>query len=289
VKSDPNIPVLLSESRCKLHQLICRVHETPKSLSRYVRRSKELCNEYTETKQSFSTGNLRLVVSIAKKYRHRGLTFLDLIQEGNTGLLKAVDKFEKHRGFKFSTYATWWIRQAILRALADNARIIRVPIHVQEILNRVRRISRDIQYRTGATPTFEETASSCQLSAKELSQILKIDRPPVSLDQTIGEMEENSWGELLEDSKQQTPDNELTQASLRSKIDEVLKALTIREREIIELRFGLADGSFHTLEEVGKIFSVSRERVRQIEAKAVRKLQHPVRSRKLSCFMDAER
>jgi RNA polymerase primary sigma factor len=277
---------LLAKTQRKLRYLIHRTLETPKSLGRYVRRSKELYNKYAEVKRSFSAGNLRLVVSIAKKYRHRGLTFLDLIQEGNTGLLKAVDKFEKHRGFKFSTYATWWIRQAIARAIADHARTIRVPVHMQETLNRIRRVSQDIQYKTGTLPTLEETALQCHLSSKELSQILQIDHRPISLDQTVGILEESSFGELLADSKQQMPDEELNQASLRDRIDDALQALTVREREIIKLRFGLADGSVYTLEEVGKMFSVTRERVRQIEAKAVQKLQHPVRSRKLSCFLD---
>ncbi|MDR0608508.1 MAG: sigma-70 family RNA polymerase sigma factor [Planctomycetaceae bacterium] len=277
----------LFRNRKKLHRLIRHVLETPKSLNHYIRCSKKLHDEYADVKRSFSAGNLRLVVSIAKKYRHRGLTFLDLIQEGNTGLLKAVDKFEKHRGCKFSTYATWWIRQAISRAIADHARTIRVPVHMQETLNRVHRVYQDIQYKTGASPTIEEMASQCQLSSKEISQIMQIGHRPLSLDQTIGMMEESSFGELLEDSKQLRPDDELTRASLRDRIDDVLQALTNREREIIKLRFGLGDGSVHTLDEVGKIFSVTRERVRQIEAKAVRKLQHPIRSRKLSCFLDA--
>ncbi|MDR2706932.1 MAG: sigma-70 family RNA polymerase sigma factor, partial [Planctomycetaceae bacterium] len=182
---------------------------------------------------------------------------------------------------------TWWIRQAISRAIADHARTIRVPVHMQETINRVHRVYQDIQYKTGTSPTIEEMASQCQLSSKELSQIMQIGHRPLSLDQTVGMMEESSFGELLEDSKQLRPDDELTRTSLRDQIDDVLQALTNREREIIKLRFGLGDGSVYTLDEVGKIFSVTRERVRQIEAKAVRKLQHPVRSRKLSCFLDS--
>ncbi|MDR2754180.1 MAG: sigma-70 family RNA polymerase sigma factor [Planctomycetaceae bacterium] len=278
----------LLKKRKRLHRLSVHVLETSKSLERYVRYSQKLYNNYAEAKRSFSTGNLRLVVSIAKKYRHRGLTFLDLIQEGNTGLLKAVDKFEKHRGFKFSTYATWWIRQAISRAIADHARTIRVPVHMQETLSRIHRVSLDIQYKTGSSPGIEEMASQCKLTSKELSQIMQIDHRPISLDQTVGVTEESSYGELLEDSKQLRPDDELSRASLRDRIDDVLQALTVREREVIKLRFGLSDGSVYTLDEVGKMFSVTRERVRQIEAKAVQKLQHPVRSRKLSCFLDMD-
>ncbi|MDR3197390.1 MAG: sigma-70 family RNA polymerase sigma factor [Planctomycetaceae bacterium] len=272
--------------RKKLRRLSLRVLETPQSLERYVCYSKKLYNDYTEVKQSFSAGNLRLVVSIAKRYRHRGLTFLDLIQEGNTGLLRAVDRFEKQRGCKFSTYATWWIRQAICRAIADHARTIRVPVHMHETITRIRRVFSDIQYKTGTSPTMEEIASECKLSSKQLSQIMQIDHRPISLDQTVGIMEESSFGELLEDARQLRPDDELSRDSLRDRIDEALQDLTVREREVIKLRFGLGDGSVHTLDEVGKIFSVTRERVRQIEANAVRKLQHPVRSRKLSVFLD---
>jgi RNA polymerase primary sigma factor len=278
----------LFSKKKKLQRLIRRVLKTPKSLNHYICCSKKLYEEYADVKRSFSAGNLRLVVSIAKKFRYRGLTFLDLIQEGNTGLLKAVDKFKKHRGCKFSTYATWWIRQAIVRAIANHARMIRVPIHMQEILTRVRRVYQDIQDKTGTSPTIEEMASQCKLSSKEISHIMHIGLRPLSLDQTVGTMAENSFGELLEDSKQLRPDDELTRASLRDQIDDALQALTAREREIIKLRFGLGDGSVYTLDEVSKIFSVTRERVRQIEARAVRKLQHPVRSRKLSCFLDIE-
>ncbi len=272
--------------RAQLRRLVHRVRETPASLRRYLDRSRERRGKYEEAKRQFSIGNLRLVVSIAKKYRNRGLSFLDLIQEGNTGLMKAVDKFEKHRGFKFSTYATWWIRQAISRAIADNSRTIRIPVHMLETLNRIRRSAREFQYKTGTAPTLEEMADYCNISCDELAQILKIDHKPVSLDQPVGSTEENSFGDFLEDRRQRSPDDEIVHALLKDRINEALQALTVREREIIRLRFGLEDGNVYTLEEVGKRFSVTRERVRQIEAKAVRKLQHPVRSRQLSIFLD---
>jgi RNA polymerase primary sigma factor len=279
---------LLAENQRKLYRLLRRVHETPKSLHRYIQRSRKLRDRYTEAKQSFSVGNLRLVVAIAKKYRYRGLTFLDLIQEGNTGLLKAVDKFEKRRGCRFATYATWWIRQAIIRAIADNARTIRIPVHVQETLQRVRLVSQAIQDQDCSLPTLEDATHCCNLSNDKLTQIIQVDRLPVSLDQSIGVLEENSIGEFLEDSKQLPPDDEVAQSALHDQINNVLQSLTAREREIIKLRYGLADGFVHTLEEVGKMFSVTRERVRQIEAKAVQKLQHPVQSRRLSCFLETK-
>ena len=286
-RDEETVRILLAENRKRLRRYVRRVLEMPRSYHRHVLRLEESRRKYEDAKRSFSAGNLRLVVAIAKKYRHRGLSFLDLIQEGNTGLMKAVDKFEKHRGFKFSTYATWWIRQAITRAIADNSRTIRVPVHMLETLNRVRHVARNLQDRNGTPPSLEETAESCNLSAKELMQILRVDHKPVSLDVSVGTQEEHSFGELLEDRKQPQPDDEMNRANLRERLDEVLQALTSREREIIRLRYGLADGSVYTLEEVGKIFSVTRERVRQIEAKAVRKLQHPVRSKKLSCFFDS--
>lgn len=277
---------LLKQYRRRLRSVVRRTLESPASLKRFLARYEQLRSKYDDAKQSFSAGNLRLVVSIAKKYRNRGLGFLDLIQEGNTGLMKAVDKFERHRGFKFSTYATWWIKQSISRAIADHARTIRVPVHMLETLNRISRISRDFQFANGSPPTLEEMADSCELSSEELFNLMRIDRKPISLDIQVGSEEKNSFGDLLEDTRQSAPDDQLSRDALKTRIHEVLQALTVREREVIKLRFGLTDGSVRTLEEVGKIFSVTRERVRQIEANAVKKLQHPVRSRSLSCFLD---
>lgn len=277
---------LLKQYRRRLRSVVRQTLESPASLKRFLVRYESLRSKYDDAKRSFSAGNLRLVVSIAKKYRNRGLGFLDLIQEGNTGLMKAVDKFERHRGFKFSTYATWWIKQSISRAIADHARTIRVPVHMLETLNRISRISRDFQFANGSPPTLDEMADSCELSSEELANLLRIDHKPISLDVQVGSEEKNSFGDLLEDTRQPAPEDRLSRDALKTRINEVLQALTAREREVIKLRFGLTDGSVYTLEEVGKIFSVTRERVRQIEANAVKKLQHPIRSRSLSCFLD---
>ncbi len=276
----------LQRERTKLRSLMRLTQETPASINRRLPKAEQLQQAYDAAKSSFCAGNLRLVVAIAKKFRNRGLSFLDLIQEGNTGLMKAVDKFELARGFKFSTYATWWIRQAINRAIADNGRTIRIPVHMLETLNKVRRVSRDLTFRSGTPPTLEETAELCNMSCEEVAQAVRVGRQPISLDQPVGPFEENSFGDFVEDTKQEDPDTLLTQETLAARINDALQALTEREREIIRLRYGLVDGSVYTLEEVGRIFSVTRERVRQIEAKAVRKLRHPVRSRKLASFLE---
>jgi RNA polymerase primary sigma factor len=241
--------------------------------------------DYEQVKRELSSGNLRLVVSIAKKYRNRGLSFLDLIQEGNTGLMRAVDKYEYRRGFKFSTYATWWIRQAITRAIADQARTIRIPVHMIDVLSRLRNVAKQLQQELRREATCEEIAKVADVSVEETRRVLSIGRQPVSLDRPVGESEDSSFGEFLEDSSSDNPVLSASQCLLRDKIDGLLKTLTYREREIIRLRYGLGDGYTYTLEEVGRIFKVTRERVRQIEAKAVKKLQHPVRCQQLEGFL----
>ncbi len=246
----------------------------------------EVHDEYEQAKQHLSGGNLRLVVSIAKKYRNRGLNFLDLIQEGNTGLMRAVDKYEYRRGFKFSTYATWWIRQAITRSIADQARTIRIPVHMIETMSNIREVMKELSQDLGREPTLEELAEAAGLSVAETRRVLKISRKPISLDRPVGDSEESSFGEFIEDETAESPVSVATQEMLKDKIDSVLQTLTYREREIVKLRYGLGDGYTYTLEEVGRIFNVTRERVRQIEAKAIRKLQHPVRSRKLEGFVE---
>jgi RNA polymerase primary sigma factor len=276
----------LVDIRRDLCQLMRITYESPATLNRRVNRVAVYREAFDAAKRELSAGNLRLVVSIAKKYRNRGLSFLDLIQEGNTGLMRAVDKFEHARGFKFSTYATWWIRQAITRAIADQSRTIRVPIHMIDTMSKVRQVSRDLVQLLGREPTLEETAKQAKLSLDDTRIIMKMARQPLSLDQPVGEHDDSYFGEFLEDHRDDDPLLETNQASLKHHIHEAMETLNYREREILRLRYGLADGYAYTLEEVGKIFSVTRERVRQIESKAVRKLQHPQRSRALTGFVD---
>ncbi len=270
----------------ELQDLMLITLEEPASLRKRVGIMKQRFTEYEQAKRDLSGGNLRLVVSIAKKYRNRGLSFLDLIQEGNTGLMRAVDKYEHRRGFKFSTYATWWIRQAITRAIADQARTIRIPVHMIETMSKLRNVSKQLLQQLGREPTIEETAEAANISYEECKRVLKISRQPISLDRPVGESEDSYFGDFIEDNSVESPVNAATNEMLKDKIEGVLKTLTYREREIIKLRYGLGDGYTYTLEEVGRIFKVTRERVRQIEAKAVRKLQHPVRSRQLEGFLD---
>jgi len=253
-----------------------------------VKAVQKVFNDYEQAKRELSGGNLRLVVSISKKYRNRGLSFLDIIQEGNTGLMRAVDKYEYRRGYKFSTYATWWIRQAITRAIADHARTIRIPVHMIETMSKLRNISKRLVQDLGREPTIEEIAEEAGMSVSEARRVLKISRHPISLDRTVGESEDSYFGDFVEDETAENPVETAGTEMLKDRIEEVLKTLTYREREIIKLRYGIGDGYTYTLEEVGRIFKVTRERVRQVEAKAIRKLQHPVRARKLEGFLESK-
>ena len=273
---------LLAEYR----RILQATQETPTSLRHRVQYLKVTYTQYQRAKRGLSEGNLRLVVSIAKKYRNRGLSFLDLIQEGNAGLMRAVDKFEYRRGFKFCTYATWWIRQAITRAVADQSRTIRIPVHMVETMSKVRNVSRKLLQELGREPTIEETARAAGTPIEETRRVLAMSRYPISLDRPVGNSEDSHFGDLLPDGGVESPAQGAAQEMLRTRIHKVLKTLSYREREIIKLRYGLGDGYSYTLEEVGHIFKVTRERIRQIEAKAVRKLQQPSRAGELSGFLD---
>ena len=270
----------------EFRSILMATQETPSSLRNRVKFLKQVYAEYQQAKRELSEGNLRLVVSIAKKYRNRGLSFLDLIQEGNAGLMRAVDKFEYRRGFKFCTYATWWIRQAITRAVADQSRTIRIPVHMVETMSRVRNVSRQLLQELGREPTIEETARRAETTVDEARRVLAMSRYPISLDRPVGNSEDSHFGDLLPDGAAESPSTGASQEMLRGRINKVLKTLSYREREIIKLRYGLGDGYSYTLEEVGHIFKVTRERIRQIEAKAVRKLQQPSRSQELVGFLD---
>jgi RNA polymerase primary sigma factor len=277
--------VRLAPVRRELKSLMLATLESPRSLRDRCALLRTQLTEFERVKRDLSSGNLRLVVSIAKKYRNRGMSFLDLIQEGNTGLMRAVDKYEYRRGFKFSTYATWWIRQAITRAIADQARTIRIPVHMIDVLSKLQQTAKRLQHELGRVPSPEETAQAAGISLEESLHVMDIGRTPVSLDRPIGEGDDCSFGEFVEDAHTDNPLKLANNSLLREKIDGLLKTLTFREREIIRLRYGLTDGYCYTLEEVGRIFKVTRERVRQIEAKAVAKLQHPVRSSELAEYV----
>jgi RNA polymerase primary sigma factor len=274
-----------ADLRQEQRELMLVTQESPSSLHNRMVKARRHFEEYEATKRQLSSGNLRLVVSIAKKYRNRGMSFLDLIQEGNTGLMRAVDKYEYRRGFKFSTYATWWIRQAITRAIADQARTIRIPVHMIDVLSKLRQAQKSLTQDFKREPTYEEISKFTEIPLEEVRRVMDIGRHPVSLDRPVGEGEDSSFGEFIEDGDSHNPVRSAASSILRGKIDELLKTLTYREREIIRLRYGLVDGYSYTLEECGRIFKVTRERVRQIEAKAVAKLQSPSRSDRLAAFL----
>jgi RNA polymerase primary sigma factor len=267
-------------------RILLTTRESRRTLERRLTTLEDLQQRYDAAKRDLAAGNLRLVISIAKRYRNRGLTFLDLIQEGNSGLMRAVDKFEHARGFKFSTYATWWIRQAITRAIADQSRTIRVPVHMVDAMTRMRNLQRDFLQEHGRNATVEELAALSNLAVEEAECICRMSRKPISLDQPLGESDEGAVGDFVSDRTEIDPLKAVNQQSLQGTISKALDSLSYREREILRLRFGLADGYSYTLEEVGSIFAVTRERVRQIEAKAVEKLRQPGSDFYLAGFVD---
>jgi RNA polymerase primary sigma factor len=278
------VPLLSAEEEVRLAQRMERGRA--ELLKPASSRSYRIAEDGEEAQRRLTEANLRLVVSVAKKYIGRGMSLLDLIQEGNIGLIRAVEKFDYTKGYKFSTYATWWIRQAITRAIADQARTIRIPVHMVETINRLIRISRRLLQDLGREPTSEEIAAQMEISPEKVREIIKVSQEPVSLETPIGEEEDSHLGDFIEDHTALAPAEAASHQLLKEQVEDVLDSLTERERKVLQLRFGLDDGRSRTLEEVGKEFHVTRERIRQIEAKALRKLRHPSRSRKLKDYLD---